>query len=150
MVSRNVILGSTSIRSASGLLPRSQGINIFNANGPGVQVTGNIIANPTGPTTNQTGVFLNGNVAAINATDNIIFHVAQPVVDSGTGNKTSPNAINLSGYAHPNVSAGSYNASLGGRDDLDAFLGETRKQSKANWRPEYTAKAANAYIQAGF
>jgi hypothetical protein len=146
----NVILGSTSIRSSSGLLPRSQGINVFNASGPGVQVTGNIIANPTGPPVNQTGISLNSNVTGISATDNIIYGVAHPIVDSGNGNTTSPNAINLTGYVNPSVSAGSYNASLGSIDSLAAFLTEARKQSKGNWRTQYTAKAVINYIQAGF
>jgi hypothetical protein len=150
VTSGNVILGSTSIRSSSGLLPRSQGINIFNASGPGVQVTGNIIANPTGPPVNQTGIFLNSNVTGISATDNIIYGVAHPIDDSGTGNTTSPNAINLTRYVNPNVSAGSYNASLGSMGSLSAFLTEARKQSKGNWRTEYTANAVINYIRAGF
>lgn len=146
----NVILGSTNIRSSSGLLPRGQGINIFNSSGPGVQVTGNIIANPTGPPVNQTGIFLNSNVTGISATGNIIYGVAHPIADSGTGNTTSPNAINLTGYVNPSVSAGSYNASLGNIGSLAAFLTEARKQSKDNWRTQYTAKAVINYIRAGF
>jgi hypothetical protein len=146
----NVILGSTSIRSSSGLLPRGQGINILNASGPGVQVTGNIIANPTGPPVNQTGISLNSNVTGISATNNIIYGVAHPIADSGTANTMSPNAINLTGYVNPSVSVGSYNASLGGSDSLPAFLTEARKQSKGNWRTQYTAKAVINYIQAGF
>ena len=44
----------------------------------------------------------------------------------------------------------SYNVMLGGESSLGAFLAEARKQTKENWRPEYTAEAANAYIVAGF
>jgi len=33
---------------------------------------------------------------------------------------------------------------------LEAFLAEMRLQSRQNWRPEYTAKAVNAYIREGF
>jgi hypothetical protein len=150
VVSGNVILNSTSIRSSSGPLPRGQGIHVFNASGAGVEVTGNIIADPTGPPVNQSGVFLNSNVVRTSATNNIIYGVAHPIDDTGTGNTTSPNAINLIGYNNPGVSIGSYNASLGGTESLSAFLTEARKQSKGNWRPEYTAKAAIDYIHAGF
>jgi hypothetical protein len=150
IASGNVILDSTSIRSSSGPLPRGQGINVFNASGSGIQIIGNIIANPIGSPVNQTGIFLNGNVTGINATNNVIFGVARPIVDSGVGNATSPNAINLAGYVNPRVSAGSYNASLGGSDSLAAFLTEVRKQSKDNWRAQYTAKAVIHYIGAGF
>jgi hypothetical protein len=38
IASGNVILGSTSIQSSSGPLPRGQGINVFNASGSGIQV----------------------------------------------------------------------------------------------------------------
>ena len=150
IASRNVILGSTSIPSSSGPLPRGQGINVFNARGPGIEITGNIIANPIGSPVNQTGILLNSNVTGINATNNVIFGVARPVIDSGVENATSPNAINLAGYANPRVSAGSYNASLGGSDSFAAFLAEVRKQSKENWRAQYTAKAVISYIETGF
>ena len=108
----NIILNSTDIQSSSEVLPRSQGINVNNAGGAGVQVTNNIIANPVGSRVNQTGISLNNNVTKISATNNIIYHVANPIDDRGTGNTTSPNAINLTGYVNPNVSIGSYNASL--------------------------------------
>jgi hypothetical protein len=44
----------------------------------------------------------------------------------------------------------SYHASIGGAPSLDAFMVEARKQSRANWRPQYTAKAVADYIRAGF
>ena len=44
----------------------------------------------------------------------------------------------------------SYHASIGGEASLGAFMVEARKQSKANWRPQYTARAVGDYIRAGF
>ena len=70
--------------------------------------------------------------------------------DSGTNDKTSPNAINLTGYVNPNVSVGSYNASLGGSATLAAFMAAADNQNMSNWNPAYTATAVNSYIQAGF
>ena len=146
----NVVLNSTDIHSSSGLQARSDGIVVNNASGPGVQVTNNIVADPTGSLVNQSGISLNNNVTGINATNNIIYDVANPVVDSGTSNTTSPNAINQTGYVNPNVSIGSYNASLGGSASLAAFMAAADNQSMTNWNPAYTAAAADSYIQAGF
>ena len=44
----------------------------------------------------------------------------------------------------------SYHASIGGAPSLDAFMLEARKQSRSNWRPQYTARAVGEYIRAGF
>ena len=41
-------------------------------------------------------------------------------------------------------------ASLGHKPTFDAFLAEVRKQSKARWRPEFTAGAINAWFRQGF
>lgn len=53
-------------------------------------------------------------------------------------------------YPDPSRSTASYNASVGGANSHDAFITEARKQSKANWRVQYTADAVNDYIRAGF
>jgi len=53
-------------------------------------------------------------------------------------------------YPDPGRSTASYNASLGGASSHDAFIAEVRKQSKANWRVQYTADAVNDYVRAGF
>jgi hypothetical protein len=53
-------------------------------------------------------------------------------------------------YADPTRSAGSYNATLGGPGTLQAFLAAARGQSRANWRPQYTAYAVNDYVRGGF
>ena len=76
-------------KSASGLLPRSDGIIVYNASGAGVQVTDNIIADPIGAIVNQSGISLDSNVSGVSATNNIIYGVAaNPVLNSGTGNTT--------------------------------------------------------------
>jgi hypothetical protein len=53
-------------------------------------------------------------------------------------------------FPDPTRTIGTYHASIGGAPTLDAFMTEARNQSKANWRGEYTARAVNAYIRAGF
>ncbi|MDQ3076614.1 MAG: hypothetical protein M3Q63_00955, partial [bacterium] len=44
----------------------------------------------------------------------------------------------------------SYVSSLGGNGGIDAFMNEARKQSRANWRTQYTADAVNDYIRQGY
>ena len=53
-------------------------------------------------------------------------------------------------FPDPNRTIATYHASIGGAGNLDAFMMEARQQSKANWRPQYTAAAVNDYIRAGF
>lgn len=53
-------------------------------------------------------------------------------------------------FVDPERSVASYNGTLGGEATFEAFANEVRKQSKTNWRKEYTAQAVNAYIRAGF
>lgn len=53
-------------------------------------------------------------------------------------------------YADPNRTLESYNAALGGEASIDAFVAQARRQSKLNWRSEYTAAAFLAYLRAGF
>jgi hypothetical protein len=145
----NVVINSNDIQAASGILARSDGILVNNANGSGVQVTGNIIADPTGQIVNQSGISLNSNVTGITATNNVIYGVAKnPVLNNGTGNTTSPNVINGSGYLDPNRTVQTYDATvLGGPGTLADFLA----QAEANpGNPALTAAAVDAYIQAGF
>ena len=140
----NVVLNSTDIRSSSGLLPRGQGIEVFNASGPKVKVTNNIIADPTGSRVNQSGISLNTNVTEIIVINNIISNVVRPIVDSGHGNTTAPNVISQNEH---NASIGLYNASLGGNASLTEFMAEARKQSRNYWRTQYTADAVTNYIR---
>ena len=53
-------------------------------------------------------------------------------------------------YPNPTASIGSYHASILGAPTHDAFMAEARQQSKSYWRPQYTARAANAWIRAAF
>ena len=145
-----MIFQSTGIDTSSGVQPRSQGINVFTGSGPGVQITDNIMADPTGATANETGIDIDSATSGITADNNIIYGFASPVVNGGSGDTTSPNAINLSGYVNPNVSVETYNASLGGSATLAAFMAAVDSQSMTNWNSAYTAAAVDAYIQAGF
>jgi hypothetical protein len=53
-------------------------------------------------------------------------------------------------FPDPTRSIATYHASIGGAPSLDAFMTEARNQSKSNWRVQYTARAVNDYIRAGF
>ncbi len=53
-------------------------------------------------------------------------------------------------YPDAHRTIATYMTSLGGSPSLDAFMTQAKAQSKANWRPQYTADAAAAYIRAGF
>ncbi|MCX6996542.1 MAG: hypothetical protein NTV49_05540 [Kiritimatiellaeota bacterium] len=60
---------------------------------------------------------------------------------SATGHGVFPDA---------NRTVETYNESLGGKASFDDFIAQVRQQSKTRWRPEYTARAVNAYIRLGF
>jgi hypothetical protein len=53
-------------------------------------------------------------------------------------------------YVDPDRDLASYHGFIGKEATFEAFMAEARKQSRDNWRPEYTAKAVREYIQAGF
>ena len=53
-------------------------------------------------------------------------------------------------FPDPKRNLESYLTSIGETATFEAFLKEARKQSKANWRPEYTAAVINDYIREGF
>jgi hypothetical protein len=53
-------------------------------------------------------------------------------------------------YPDPWRTVETYQAALGGEPTLVDFIQECKRQSKDNWRPEYTAAAFNAYVRAGF
>ncbi|MCA9669863.1 MAG: hypothetical protein KC503_29915 [Myxococcales bacterium] len=54
-------------------------------------------------------------------------------------------------FPEPQRTLVSYMQSIGAASaTFDEFVAQARKQSKANWRPEYTASAVNEYIRAGF
>lgn len=53
-------------------------------------------------------------------------------------------------FVDPERSVAKWNALQGGDSSHEAFLAEARKQSRANWRSEYRARAVNAWIREGF
>ena len=53
-------------------------------------------------------------------------------------------------YAAPERTIATYAASLGLSQSFEAFIAEARKQSRSNWRSEFTANAVNDYIREGF
>lgn len=53
-------------------------------------------------------------------------------------------------FPDPARTIGTYHALIGGEPSVDAFATEARKQSRLNWRTQYTAEAVNGYIRAGF
>jgi len=53
-------------------------------------------------------------------------------------------------YFDPLRNIKTYHQSLGGAADTEAFMSEVIQQSRHNWRPAYTACAANNYIREGF
>jgi hypothetical protein len=53
-------------------------------------------------------------------------------------------------YVDPTRTLGDYNATLGGRGSVEAFLAAARTLSRTNWNVALTADAAAAYIREGF
>ncbi len=53
-------------------------------------------------------------------------------------------------FADPARSLATYNVAQGGALSFEEFMARCRAQSRATWRPEYTAKAVNAYLREGF
>lgn len=52
-------------------------------------------------------------------------------------------------YSDPDRSIATYNMLLGGEPSIDAFIAEVSKQSRFNWRSQYSAQAVNDYFRAG-
>ncbi|MDI1477323.1 right-handed parallel beta-helix repeat-containing protein [Polyangium sp. y55x31] len=53
-------------------------------------------------------------------------------------------------YPDPERKLGTYHASVGKEGTFEAYIAEARKQSRTNYRYEYTAEGPIAYIRAGF
>jgi hypothetical protein len=53
-------------------------------------------------------------------------------------------------FKDPDRTLASYNGSLGGEESFEAFATEIRRQSKTNWRKEYSAEAVIEYFRDGF
>jgi hypothetical protein len=145
-VSDNVFLSGNDIAAS---IPRGFAIDANPPIGP-IQITNNIVAHEDSSGRVGHGIALNAGTADVTADNNIIYKWDNPLIDNGTGNISSPNDINATGYGDPSRTVETYNVSLGGTSKLSDFLQEARKQSKDNWRPQYTAKNVNDYIRAGF
>lgn len=121
-------------------------------------ISGNIAAHERSAGTNGHGIDIDKPYSGATLTNNIVFDWQNPLVlnDAGPYVTQSNNQLtglggaNPLGYADPNRTLASYNATLGGASTLDAFVARARQQSRDNWSDAYTASAANAYIRAGF
>jgi hypothetical protein len=144
-VSGNVFLEGNDIGASA----RGWGIDVNPSTGP-VQVLDNIIAHEASAGADGHGISFGAGTVNDTARNNVIYQWNNPIVDRGTRNITSPNAINLTGYLDPNRTIETYMASIGDGPTLSVFLTEADKQSRNAWRPRYTASAINEYIRAGF
>jgi hypothetical protein len=53
-------------------------------------------------------------------------------------------------YANPNVTAGTYDATVGGPGTWQDYVAQAKSLSISNYQPQYMAQAAVSYIDAGF
>ncbi len=53
-------------------------------------------------------------------------------------------------FMDPERTISTFDRQIGGAGSLESFLAQARLQSKANWRPDYTAAVVNNYIRDGF
>jgi hypothetical protein len=74
--------------------------------------------------------------------DNIVWDWPQ-----GGGNMMPPTP---GPFVDPDRNLATYHGTLGRTESFESFMEEARKQSKDNWRTEYTAAPVIAYIRAGF
>ena len=76
------------------------------------------------------------------------------IVDEGDGQgvtiEDNYSELSDSRYFDASRSVGSYYASIGGKNSLEAFLVRAAKQSARNWDDLYTAPAVVRYIKSGF
>jgi hypothetical protein len=147
-VSGNVVTEGSDITSSN---PRGFGILLYPNTGL-VQVQNNIVTNEASSGSFVESIWIAQGADNDIVTNNIIYNWGGQgaFYNFGSGNITSPNAIDQTGYLDPNRSVETYMASLGGGATLAAFIAAARNQSKTNWDPRYTADAVNSYIEAGF
>lgn len=145
-INDNVFLSGNDIAAS---LPRGFGIQVNPGTGPN-QITNNILAHENSSRPYGHGITLEIGTAQIVVRNNIIYQWDDPIDDKSAGNITLQNDINVTGYRDPTRTVETYNVSLGGAPTLTGFLQEARKQSKGNWRIQYTANSVNNYIRAGF
>ena len=85
--------------------------------------------------------------AALTSEENNIYWDAQEAGWPVTG--TNRNGEDIT-FVDATRTVATYNATLGGAATLEAFIEECLKQSKDNWRTEYTALAVNWYLRTGY
>jgi hypothetical protein len=143
-VTQNVILGGINF------IADSWGFSV-NGGASGSVVQNNIVAHSNSATPTFAFDIQSGD-SGVTLTNNIIYSWGSSgqILDNGSGDITTPNAIDLTGYPDPNRSVESYNSTLGGTATLEAFLLQARLQSMDNWHLQYTADAVNDYIREGF
>lgn len=126
----NVLLEGTDIDPNN---IRGWGIDLENINS--AQVTNNLLANEISVSDDPPNIKDDPNTVY---SGNIAYHW-------GSGRFVSAGP-----FLDPNRSVMTYNALLGNGVTFEAFAAELRKQSRDNWRSEYSAEAINAYIREGF
>jgi hypothetical protein len=102
-------------------------------------------------------------VTAFHAATNVFYNAVRPQstwMQVGSGNTSlatwmadvqdTSSIGQLHQFPDPSRTIATYHGSIGGTATYEAFLAEARLQSKAYWRPAYTADAVNQYIRAGF
>jgi hypothetical protein len=79
-------------------------------------------------------------------------HLTSDLTPAEWATRTGDTSAQMSqvSFPDPERTIATYMASMGLTPTLEAFLVEARKQSRTNWRPEFTAQAVNHYIREGF
>jgi hypothetical protein len=124
----------------------------------GVTVNGNWVdSSPNTSALLQASANLDGYTFGANsylrAGDQSWFSVAGTTMDLARWRTlTGDEATSIAGqeFPDPGRTLESYNQMLGGTASLAGLIVELRQQSRATWRPEYGAKAINAYMRGGF
>ncbi|MAG18196.1 MAG: hypothetical protein CL944_01845 [Candidatus Diapherotrites archaeon] len=80
----------------------------------------------------------------------LIQDVGSSYSDWLTASGETDSTTNETIFTDPTRNIDLYHGSLGKTATLEAFITEAKKQSKFNWKEEYTADAVNTWIRAGF
>ncbi len=135
----NVVLGALGLGlhgppESSGHNPRDWGIHFGDITESVLDATGNIVAHSP-----------DGKRAVATSCAAIPSCAAGHIVYKWGTDPDTPGP-----FTDPDRFLETYLETLGQAPTLGAFLAEARQQSRANWRPEYSARAVNEYIREGF
>src|SRR5262249_30769362 len=108
LVSNNVFTEANDIDPNN---PRGFGVDVNPTSAP-VITSYNIFTHEASAFPYGHGVDLAAGASGDIATNDIFYQWDNPIVDNGTGNVTSPDQINQTGYLDPSRTVESYNASL--------------------------------------